>query len=133
MAKRKTVAELQAEVELLKREKAARGWVEVVNNVVKWGGLVLIARYGYLTIDSLAGGRTMADIGIQLFTDIRISSALAWVLAGSGIYYGHRQRKLRGDVVERLQRRIRELEERLDPNRSSSRLTPRGETNPEDR
>jgi hypothetical protein len=44
-----------------------------------------------------------------------------------------KQRKLRRDVVERLSSRVPFLEKQLDPGRTSSKLTDRGDTNPEDR
>lgn len=132
MAKKKSTAELQAELDLFKRERTAQSLSAILINLIRWGGLVLIARYGYLTIDSLAGQATAADIGIKLFSNIRISTALAWLLAGSGVFYGTMQRKLKGDTVERLQARIQELEKQRDPNRTSSDLTTRGETHPKD-
>jgi len=100
--------------------------------LIRWAGVVLIARYGYLTVHDLAGQATTADIGIKLLTDVKISEALAWLLAGGGILYGRQQRKLRKDTVERLQERNRNLERTIDPKRTSSDLTPRGETRPED-
>ncbi len=52
--------------------------------------------------------------------------------AGAGVY-GWKQRDLRKTTVERLQSRIKELELKLDSKRSSSHLTPRGDTREEDK
>jgi len=41
--------------------------------------------------------------------------------------------KLKKDAIERMAGRIKELETKMDPGRSSSRLTPRGETRSEDK
>jgi len=129
----RTRADVEAENRVLRRYRQAEGVASILYNIVRWGGIVLVARYGYLSLDTLAGDRTTADIGIKLLADVRISQALAWLLAGSGTAYGLAQRKLRRDTVQRLQQRNEELELRLDPKRSSSRLTPRGETRPEDK
>ena len=92
-----------------------------------------MARYGYLSIETLSGQQTLADIGVNFLTDIKVSVAVAWSVATGGVLYGMRQRKLRRDTVERIQKRNRKLESLLDPNRSSSQLMPRGDTRPEDK
>lgn len=133
MAKTKTAAELRAENKLLKRLGVAQAAAAIVNTIVRWGGSVLIARYAFLSIEALAGETTLASIGVNVLSDIRVSYALAWLLAGGGVAYGVRQRTLRRDTVSRIQERNRDLEAARDPKRSSSRLTLRGETQPEDR
>lgn len=57
---------------------------------------------------------------------------LAIIFGVAGIVYGRRESKLRKDTVERLQDRNCRLEREIDPKRSSSQLTPRGDTRPED-
>jgi hypothetical protein len=132
LSKQKTAAELRAEVRFLKRSRANEGFVSIVNNLIRWGGLVMISYFGFLSAGALAGHHTFADIGIRVLADVRVSEAVAWIFGGSGVAYGMRQRKLRRDTVERLANRNIELEKRLDPNRTSSQLTPRGDTRPED-
>lgn len=85
------------------------------------GGLVAVAYFADNSITALAGQKTLADIGIRFFTDIRISEALAWAVGGSGVWYGYAQRRLRIKTSKRLGTQNRELEKRLDPKRSSSR------------
>jgi hypothetical protein len=132
MAKQKTVAELRAENRVLRHYRASDGVVSVFNNLIRWGGLLGIAYYCYLSVLALAGQHTAADIGIKLLADVRISEAVAWLFGGSGVAYGWRQRKLRRDTVERIQNRVERFEKQIDPGRSSSELTSRGETRPED-
>lgn len=61
-----------------------------------------------------------------------------WVVAGAliialmGLSYGKRQGKLRKDVVEQMHQYQLRYEESLDPKRSSSKLTTRGDTRPGD-
>ncbi len=102
------------------------------NHAVRWGGIVTCVYIFGQAIESLAGEFTIADIAVQFLGRAWISTGLAWVLAGGGIFYGLRQRKLRRDTVERLSPAKVQREKEIDPGRSSSRLTPRGETNPED-
>lgn len=128
----KTNAQLNAESQFLRRSRAVEAVTSVLNNLVRWAGAVLIARYGYLSISELAGQTTFADIGVNILSDLRVSQAVAWLLGGGGVAYGLQQRKLRRDTVERLQGRISSFEKALDPGRTSSQLTPRGETRPED-
>jgi hypothetical protein len=128
-----TRAELLAENRALKTARRNQGLFTLLNNLVRWGGVVLITRYIYLAIAALAGSRTFADISINFLGNLQISALLAWGGTAGAIIYGLRQRKLKHDTIEHLHRRIRELELRVDPRRSSSKLTERGETRPEDR
>lgn len=129
----KTKAQLQTELRSLKATRLSEGWVAVIQSAIRWGALILIARYCYLSVYALAGRVTLADIGISVFGKVEISIAIAWIIGIGGISYGLNQRRLRRNTVERLQRRIQELEKRHDKKRTSSRLTDRGETRPEDR
>lgn len=46
------------------------GWADSIaslgSNLFRWGGLVLIARYAFLSIEALAGTTTVADFGLGL-------------------------------------------------------------------
>jgi len=99
---------------------------------------IVLAWIGFLAIDSLAGKITYANISIQgsiqEACDQAISYTGAWILLLSiivgifGIVYGRRQASLRKSTVERLTAQITILEKIVDPGRSSSQLTTRGET-----
>ena len=129
----KSKAELEAEIRFIKRSRIAEGVIQVSNNLIKYGALVWIFHEIYLMIESLSGKTTLADIGVSFLGNLKISVAVAWVSCIVGIIYGLKQKKLRKDTVERLQTRITELERELDVKRSSSNLTKRGDTRPEDR
>lgn len=133
MATRKSKSQLEAELKVLRQSKVSEGVVQVLSSFIRWGGIVLIVRYGYLGIEALAGKSTLADIGIDFLTDINVSVAIAWSVGVGGAIYGLRQRTLRKDTVERLVGRIQEFESSLDPSRTSSKLTTRGDTRPEDK
>lgn len=128
----KTAAELKAEISFLRRERQGGATASVLNNLIKWAGLVLIAYFIYLSVRSLAGQTTAADIGIELLADVQLSDVFGLIFGAGGVTYGFRQRSLRRSTVKRLQDRNRRFEESRDPNRSSSGLTETGETHPMD-
>lgn len=86
----------------------------------------------YLSISALSGRQTLASIGFHLIGDLKISQALAYLFGAGGITYGYRERKLRRDKTEYLATRNAKLEQKINPSRTSSNLTTRGTTSPED-
>lgn len=67
---------------------------------------------------STVGGKTV----ILIFTTL-LGAAFLWAIL---------ERKTRQRKMKRMEAKIRELESRLDANRSSSNLTVESKTNPED-
>ena len=102
----------------------------VATKIISYGVLAFCVWCVKGGVEALAGQQTAADIGLT--GNLQISSAVAWLFGGGGVMYGLRQRKLRRDVIETNGTRVSELESAIDPHRSSSRLTRRGDTNPED-
>lgn len=96
-----------------------------------------------LIVEALAGKETTATVAIgveantNIFIEFLAKFALgykwAWVMAVVAVIYGLAERELRRRKTAYLQNRIIELEQQLDPNRESSTLTVRGETNPKDK
>lgn len=125
--------QLESELQLIKNQRRADNITTVINNLIKWAGLVAIFYIAYLSIVALSGKYTVADIGINILANVTISQALAWIFGTGGILYGVRQRLLRRKNVERLQQRIKDLEKGYDPRRTSSGLTTRGDTHPGDK
>ena len=132
-AKKPTRADLEAELRVMRRQRNGGAVGSVANNLIRWAGVVAIAGFAYLSIDSLAGETTSADIGIRIIGNIKLSEVFAFLFGGGGVAYGLRQRTLRKSTIERLQERIKKLEEKKDPERSSSGLTPKGDTHPNDK
>lgn len=128
----KTRAQLETELKMLRSVKRSEGILSLGNNLIRWGALVLITRYAYLSIEAMAGKETFAGFFVNFLGNFDVSMALSWVVGGTGFLYGARQRSLRRDAIERLQGRITHLEKQIDPRRSSSNLTPRGDSRPED-
>ena len=129
----KTTAEPKPELAMLRKFQFFDGLFSFLSRAVSMSGFVLIARYAYLSIDSLAGVRTFADIGVDFLADVRLSVAFAWTLAAGGIGYGWSQRRLRKRTVGNMHVRLKELEAGIDRGRSSSGLTRRGDTRPGDK
>ncbi len=76
----------------------------------------------------MAGETTAADFGLQVLADLNVSTAAAWLVAACGFGYGTWERRVRKTTVERLSSRLQNLERQRDPKRTSSGLTPRGDS-----
>jgi hypothetical protein len=129
---KKTKAELAAELRFTRQSKAWEVAASLGNNLIRYGTAAWCAYMAYLSIDALAGRRTLAWIGINALANVKISVVIGWFVGIAGFGYGLRQRKLRRDTIARLSGRIQYLEKVIDPGRTSSKLTERGETRPED-
>ncbi len=129
------LAKARNELTILRRTRTADAITSICNNLIQWTALVAIFYISYLSVNVLAGKTTFADIGIKmsLLGKITISQTLAWAFAFGGIGYGWRQKKLRRDVIETQGDHIKKLESGTDKKRTSSNLTRRGETSPEDK
>lgn len=104
----------------------------VIGRGFKWGFFAILVWQGRHAVEALAGRTTLADFAVTLGANVSTAIAASWtVTIGFGVWV-FLERKLRKRVQERLTGRARELELRMDPGRSSSELTPRGDTRPED-
>jgi hypothetical protein len=128
VAKSKAIVEL----ELKYKHKGARleFWATVARVAVPSAAAVAITYFVTGSVDRLAGKFTYADIGIKFISDFKVT--IAYTLTSAATAWALLERKLKGDTIKRLSARVTELEKRLDPGRSSSRLTERGTTRPED-
>lgn len=81
---------------------------------------------------AFAGKTSYASLTGSLIANLSVVWELSLTLSGISVTLYLRERKLHRDTRERLTARNTQLELRLDPNRSSSHLTPRGETRKED-
>jgi hypothetical protein len=107
-------------------------WDVGVRLLVPWGFGALIAFFAYLSIAILAGRYTFAQIGVNVLGNLKISESISYVSGLTGVLYGLKERRLRRKNIQRLSTQIQKLEKQADPNRSSSDLTERGTTRPED-
>ena len=105
-----------------------------IKTAIPWVAAVAISYFLFDALKAYAGEQTDLTLLLSLFLDsnpgLTITISIG-VTAIFGFLY-RRERRLRYITVERLEGRIRELETRLDPGRTSSGLTPQGRTNPMD-
>lgn len=106
---------------------------DVAKELIKYGFYGWFAWVALLAIRSMAGKKTEADFLFSAFFSSGNDYSLPWLIAIFSSLYAMAQRKLRLKVTSSLQERIKELELRIDPLRTSSGLLPTGETNPEDK
>jgi hypothetical protein len=118
---KKTKVELEAENKFLRKQSRYYFATAIGTQAIKWCGLVLIAWMGYKAIAVLSGKQTQANILVSFLGDVRVSQVLSWGLAVGGLSYGSAQARLRKTKEAALGERIKELEQELDPRRSSSR------------
>lgn len=81
----------------------------------------------------LAGETTRLAFELSVLADVRLVLTIAITLTGSAIAWAVLERLLRYRKVEALQDRVKQLELRIDPKRTTSGLTPKGQTNPRDK
>lgn len=103
-------------------------------SAVKWGAIAYMAYQGQLALGHLAGKSTVANLFVSYITDTASGATVSISISISVVAcaWAYGERKLRYEKVNYLQDRIKGLELRFDPNRSSSGLTTEGRTNPND-
>ena len=129
---KKSYEQLEAELHVIKTTKVVEGIVAILLTSIRCGTVVLIAKYGYLSLSSLAGHQTMSNIVFNVFSNVGFSQGLSYVMCAGGVGYGITQRSLRKRTIKRASPRAKQLESIIDPSRSSSELTETGDTRPED-
>jgi hypothetical protein len=103
-----------------------------VGRLIRYGTLVWICRYVYLGVAVLAGRSTVAEFFMKVLANMSVSTTLSLSFGATGLTYGWIQRQLRRRTIREKAARIKELEELLDPGRSSSGLMPDGSSRIED-
>ncbi|MCL2715640.1 MAG: hypothetical protein FWD68_13900 [Alphaproteobacteria bacterium] len=97
--------------------------------------VLFIFYWAFQAVEVLAGQATDVSIALSLalnaLVTLKFAVALGVTMAAAGWAVVERYLRLR--KVDYLQGRIRELERRTDPDRSTSGLTTSGRTNPKDK
>lgn len=89
--------------------------------MVYMGGAVALVYFGLtVPIRETAGQETVLTVGYRAVLDMKMHIIFPYVVAGGfgGLWW--QERRTRISVVERENRRNRELEEKIDPGRTSS-------------
>ena len=102
-------------------------------NVVKQITIVwLVCRYGYLSIKSLSGTTTIANIVLSFFMEKTVAEKLTYgavLVLGTGWYFERRDRR---KVIKNKSKEINELKYQIDKKKGTSNLTQYGDTNRDD-
>lgn len=88
----------------------------------------------YLTLTDIKGTDTsvIVDIAYSTLASNKTVAAIFAVILTVVFLWAIWERKTRVQTVKHMETKTRELERKLDANRSSSNLTAEGKTNPED-
>ena len=133
-SRRSRQMELNAAVEISRINRSDH----VLRDIIKYGCFVMIAMFVWLSVKELAGKITIADLKLAATMATNTGSPEWKVVIGAivfgvgGIMFGRRERRLRKDTVERLHPYQLMWEKEHDPKRTSSLITKRGDTRPED-
>jgi hypothetical protein len=96
--------------------------------IVMWLGIGWCAHEFAQAFIAYAGKNSLADLTLRVLANVSVVWELSFTLSGISVSLYIRERKLHRDTRERLTARITELELKIDPTRTSSHLTPRGQT-----
>lgn len=121
------------QLEYMLKFRRIDSFTSIALQVIKWGFIFGISRYGYFAIAALAGRQTVANIIFQFLGSLKGSRGLAYLFGAGGIIYGYGERKLRQRNIHRLANSKNDLERKLDPNRTSSNISKTGTTRPGDK
>lgn len=124
----------------LNEDRRYRLFSRVIDGVFAFGrtGLIVLAaivlgKYARDVLIAFAGKETAANLALSLIVKLQADRWFAYLFGAAGAGYGVVERQLRRRNIKRLTARTEELEKRLHPARTSSGLTPKGKTRPEDR
>lgn len=117
-----------SEKELVRRhERFALGVLATERLFTRLGytvGIVLAVYFTFAApIKYSAGQATSISYLVEFLSSIRVSLWLPTCVAAAALEWGRRERSLRMRERREKDQRIKELEMKLDPNRSSSRLS----------
>jgi hypothetical protein len=105
----------------------------LARTIVRWafGGLYFWIFYQIIVV--VAGKDTVVLFKIIVNGLVEMRVILPTAVCGVAVTWALAERNLRRRQMERLHPRVKDLETKIDPKRSTSTLTARGDTNPSDR
>lgn len=113
--------------------QAINGLIGIAGTIVVAGCVVWVAYYVRDVLVAFAGKHTDASLAFRFLANLQADRWFAYLFGVFGAGYGIAERRLKRRTIRRLTARTEELELRLDPNRTSSGLTPQGTTQEADR
>jgi hypothetical protein len=109
----------------------ASGVITAVTWIIVAAGIVagLYVTF-YLPVEASQGKETTISVTQKWLVDANIQVWIAWGAALTGAGYGYNERRLRHKERAEKDARIKLLEERIDPTRTSSNIDQRGKPQP---
>lgn len=132
MANRKSKTRIEAENERARFAATIRSVTTLVSLLIKASAWVAIAWIGLQMVREVAGRETDVSVIISAAVSLGKLKWLPWMVTAIAAAWAMVERWFRKRKVRTLASRVISLEKRLDRNRSSSRLTSSGDTNPSD-
>lgn len=106
----------------------------LLEKIVAWGVIAFIFYHLSPFLMKLAGEETSANFQMELFFGKKLTHwTVCYLVGGAGLAYGWRQHVLRRKSIRLLEGQSRKFEESVDPDRTSSGLDKKGDTNPKDK
>ena len=130
--KRPTVAIAEGDMSSFARVKIVEEIAKLLRTAVVAGCILGVAYFCSRIVHDLSGRTTAADIGIKFFGTLTISEGLAYAISVVCVGFGYQRGRTNKSLSTRLAR-LSNLEQSIDPNRSSSHLTETGAPREEDR
>jgi hypothetical protein len=127
-------AQLTSEQMFRLQQQRIDGIADILALLIKSAMWVALAYFALLAIRALAGRTTSATfaLAVHWLSSERKAEVSAWIVAFVAIIYGMFERSLRKRKTSYMQERIRSLESKMDPDRTSTGLTESGDTPAED-
>ena len=75
--------------------------VNISSHLFKFLTVAVLAYFGYMSIDALSGEITDAEFIVGLFSDEHFAEIVCLLAGIAGVFYGHRQARLRKKIVEK--------------------------------
>lgn len=134
-SKHKSQSSKPGDVELRERNKHALSMrrMDLVERLGKYTvvmlGIVGFAYCGiYLPVEASAGQTTTISYVVNFLSKVKADVVISWVATAGTSMWAMKERGKRISEREAKDKRIKKLEEQVDPSRSSSNLSPSGES-----
>jgi hypothetical protein len=101
-------------------------------SVVMWCGIAWCVHEASISIVAFAGKSTAASMALNVLANVSVVWGSSVFVSGISVSLYFVERSKHRKTRDRLTDRITELERKIDPNRTSSLLTPEGLTRKED-
>ena len=106
--------------------------LKTVRHLTKWAVVAVIAVCAWQSIESLAGKTTILEAVFEYTVGNKATVFLPWLVAIVMLVWASIERAFRRRKTAHMQKHVRDLETRLDRDRTGSGLLPDGRTNPKD-